>query len=183
MEDDKKPWEQRGDEGASAYQGFGIYRDMGTTRSVEKAWRVYAEQRQLKGMYPSRAFLKWCSVHEWVVRCDAFDRYEAQARLAMRDEIRDSVRRKLLKASDGIAERLIEVALGMYPDSKSHEIKAAQEVLDRAGITVVKDVNLAITDKPASADGWRAKIAKLDELDARELAAIYREAIKDDGDP
>jgi hypothetical protein len=183
MSYDTKPWERRDDESATAYRAFEIYRDMGVSRSLVKAWARYADEKGLNGVRdrPVTAFAKWSVGNEWVARADAFDRHESTARLAIREQIRDETRKVLLDAAPGVARRLIEVALGMQ-QAQSHEVKAAQEVLDRAGITVIKDVNLAIADKPASVDRWQEILSGIDGLDARELAAIYRDAVKESGD-
>lgn len=178
MMSDKQPWEMRDDETSSSYRAFEIYRDLGPGRSLPKAWEVYATERDLKGVHPGRAFKNWCTGNEWVARCEAFDAFESEARLAQRQAMRDEVRQVFVDESKRVARRLIRVAMGLEPGASSHEVKAAQEVLDRAGVTVPKDLNVDIKGE-LKTSGWKKGVEELDTLATAELARVFFEAVED----
>jgi hypothetical protein len=83
-----KDWERRPDESTKAYEGFAIYRDLGTRRSIEAAWKLYIKQDKKTAGY----FGQWAADFDWVARAAAYDDYidrEARKKLD-----RDAIRRK-----------------------------------------------------------------------------------------
>lgn len=61
-------WERRPGETAKAYAAFCVYRDLGPSRSLEKA-------AQAMGYKSRKNFSVWHSKHEWVKRAEAYDEY------------------------------------------------------------------------------------------------------------
>lgn len=63
-----KPWDKRSDETPKAFAAFAVYRDMGTSRSLERV-------RQDVGKSPGsiRQLERYSSAHAWVARAEAYD--------------------------------------------------------------------------------------------------------------
>ena len=77
-------WERLEGETPEAYRAFGIYRDMGLTRSVKKAAALYYHEtldRLSEVTQGERAnMLKWSRRWMWVSRAEAFDAEEDRER-------------------------------------------------------------------------------------------------------
>lgn len=80
----RKDWERRPQEGIKSYEAFSVYRDLGTSRSIEQVARSLSKSDQL--------IKRWSYTHDWVQRVTAYDDYiDAQARVKLE---RDAIRRK-----------------------------------------------------------------------------------------
>lgn len=83
-----KAWERRPDETTKAYAGFAAYRDLGVKRSIESAWKQYANTDKKMSGY----FGLWAAEFDWVARAAAYDDYiDAEARKRLD---REAIRRK-----------------------------------------------------------------------------------------
>lgn len=87
---EKPIYEKLESETQKAYEAFCCYRDMGSSRSID---RVAQESTK------SRSIIRtWCKEHDWVKRADAYDTdKEAIARQILEEENRESYREKLRK--------------------------------------------------------------------------------------
>lgn len=59
------PWERQPDESTKAYEAFGIYRDMGTERSIAKVSEKLGKSEAL--------LERWSRTYDWVKRAAAWD--------------------------------------------------------------------------------------------------------------
>lgn len=64
-------WQQQPGETGNAYRAFAIFRDLGRTRSVGKAYRMYSGRPDAKLI--SSGFKKWRYKHHWDERAHAWD--------------------------------------------------------------------------------------------------------------
>lgn len=111
MEQERPIWFQRDEESGPAFAAFCAYRDMGTSRTFDGAFR---NLREKSGKPPvgtaSKGWWEWAARFEWQARCRAFDR----ARELEAEEVaRRRHRERLEKAQDDIdtlAELSVRVA-------------------------------------------------------------------------
>jgi hypothetical protein len=92
MTDTGEFWERLAGESDAAYSAFCCYRDMGITRSLKRAARVYYAEREGHQADPEgtpngnenpaalRRFKEWSRTHMWQARVEAFDAEEARER-------------------------------------------------------------------------------------------------------
>src|SRR5690554_741438 len=137
----QQPWSRREDETTKAYWAFCIYRDLGRGRSIPKAWDVYRSENGLKAVEPTGTFKDWCSCNGWVERAQAWDDHEDTMRLQARDQARQNARDKFVEYAERLAIKLVDVGLGAEEASRD-QVKAILEALDRAGITVPKELQV-----------------------------------------
>jgi hypothetical protein len=88
---DNQIWERLPSDTDKSFEAFCIYRDMGTTRSLEKAWRKYKEGAETVPGY----FKDWSREHNWVERVNAYDDY-------LRDLHRKRLESAKLKVADNV---------------------------------------------------------------------------------
>ena len=103
-----KPWERQPNETVKAFEAFCTYRDLGKTRSQEKAAQELSKSRQL--------ISKWSSANDWVNRINAWE--EEQDRLirielmkdigAMRKKHADLANAILIKAAQALHKMPID---------------------------------------------------------------------------
>jgi hypothetical protein len=74
-------WERQPGETDAAWRAFGVYRDLGLTRSLEKLCRAL-------GHRSNTTVKNWCRRHRWVDRCRAFDDHCDAIELAAAEEER-----------------------------------------------------------------------------------------------
>jgi hypothetical protein len=65
--------ERREDESARAYRAFCIYRDLGASRSLDRAWQSYSSSDQRRSARRPGCWGAWCQKYEWVERAEAHD--------------------------------------------------------------------------------------------------------------
>ena len=79
MESKPIAWERMRDESAQAYAAFCLYRDMGSARSLDRAYALHVERvnaeggRQLSVNRVSGRWNEWCQENVWVERVAAYD--------------------------------------------------------------------------------------------------------------
>ena len=79
MNEEVIPYDRQIDgETAKAYQAYAIYRDLGITRSLDKAYAEYLEQRQNSGQTAAgkrapRHWQEWSAANDWTRRAEAYD--------------------------------------------------------------------------------------------------------------
>src|SRR5579883_2449047 len=79
MNEERQAWERQDGETQKAYSAFCVYRDMGTARSLLKAYRQQAGKAGATSV--SGRWTEWSDVHNWLRRAEYYDAYlERQAR-------------------------------------------------------------------------------------------------------
>lgn len=135
------PWDRREKETAKSYRAFCIYRDLGPSRSQPKAWGQYRLESGLKAADPTGTFRAWSSDNSWVSRAEAWDAHEEQCRRQAREDAREKARDKFVDHAEDLSQRLLDVALG-FEEANRDQVKAILEALDRAGISVPKEMKI-----------------------------------------
>ena len=70
------PWEKQEHETSKAYAAFCAYRDMGANRSLTNIIPIlYKDLGSTKTATKRRRLSEWSSLHNWVVRVEAYDVY------------------------------------------------------------------------------------------------------------
>jgi hypothetical protein len=70
---DRQPWEKRPSETPKAFEAFGVYRDLGSGRSLIGAAKVLNKGRTIVGT--------WSQQHDWVQRAEEYDLWVDSERL------------------------------------------------------------------------------------------------------
>lgn len=72
-------WERQPGEPSRSYHAFAHYRDLGTSRSVDKAWRLHktacdaADRSQVDSRRSTRQWNTWASQWDWLTRVELYD--------------------------------------------------------------------------------------------------------------
>lgn len=98
-----RAWDQQPDEPARQYEAFKLYRDLGGSRTVVGAYRVYTGRTEYYGK--PKAFLSWARVRHWKERAEAFDRHLAAELDRSRREAFDRVGEEQVRAETDWAVR------------------------------------------------------------------------------
>lgn len=140
--DDRQPWKRRDDETDAQWMAFRFFRDLGPSRTTEKAWKKYSEARDLKLDRIGRHFWEWKRENDWDERVRAFDRHNDEIRLAENRQMREAATKVLMRQIENVAKRLVVTALGDQALERSDfeelpdglQFEAMTEVLDRGGV-------------------------------------------------
>jgi hypothetical protein len=150
------------DESTRAYEAFGIYRDLGAARSLDKAWKHFCTE-QGKDTAPARRpghWAKWSQKFRWVERTEAhddlIDEERRYADAARRQEVQQS-RAKFAVEDQQRKEDLVRV----FDATLIRECTAS-----RAEVTQVKSI-----------DGTKSK-TKLPSPNLLGVAAVTCQRIK-----
>lgn len=65
-------WDQQENEPDRAYAAFNIFKNIGPTRSIDKAWRIFADEVDRDKPIPTY-FRGYSTKHKWADRCRAWD--------------------------------------------------------------------------------------------------------------
>jgi hypothetical protein len=93
---DQPIWVQRENESSKAYAAFLLYRDLGRSRSLVKAWALYKNGGKTKDM--QGYFEQWSSKHEWVKRCRAWDAHQQKKDEDALEDLRQLKRVEIVNA-------------------------------------------------------------------------------------
>lgn len=169
-----RPWTKREDETARAFEAFRRYRDMGAARSQRKVHdQLYGEDQNCMSTIE-----RWSTEYDWSDRVDAWDRHEDEQRRLERKKAREEARGVLVDAAKKLAEQLKRLALGL-DDANPQQVKALDQALDRAGVTVPEEVDLTVNGSVDHGSEQLAEtIDRLEDKSTAELAAAYFEAIE-----
>jgi len=189
--EERNPWDRRDDETAAQWHAFTCYLNLGKGRSLVKAWKVYANERDLKGEHPSSSFKEWSSSNDWVLRVEHYDAHEDEQRRLIRETARERARDRLVEKLDDAVDTLIAAALAQGDGKKvTHaQLRALENLLDRAGVTEPASVALELSGRvdrrhEITGPGGESLFAHLDdaELDSRisQLEEIVNDAGQDD---
>jgi hypothetical protein len=111
------PWEQQAGESAKAYAAFGLYRDLGSRRSLDEASRSYhrsdREIQHASARRPPRAsgtIRRWAQRYNWLARARAWDQEferirQAEQRAALQEMAERHAKEALMMQNKAI-ERL-----------------------------------------------------------------------------
>lgn len=77
-------YEKQEGETAKAYAAFCAYRDMGASRSVDKAF-VHQNSAKTTPKIAPRHWMHWAAAHEWKRRAEAYDTWQEQEARATRE--------------------------------------------------------------------------------------------------
>jgi hypothetical protein len=105
MHIDVEPWTQQAGEPSRGFHGFAHYRDLGSERSVDKAWRAHKNQCDHLHIDPKRrankTYFRWAAKWGWVERAELYDQYVDQ-----------QVRQKLIRDQTEAKARHARLAQG-----------------------------------------------------------------------
>lgn len=185
-------WARQPKEGVKAYAAFCVYRDIGTTRTIDAACSAGGKQ-QTSNKRASGLWTNWATVYKWVERAAAYDAHVESVAMAAADRAAahraDKVERMRLEQvdfelADGITLRekgLILVALGHLrrktePNAEGVEVTVimpahAQEF--RAGADMVirsHDLSRRALGMPTKFE--RVEATELDAAIEQELARL-----------
>lgn len=161
---ERQPWERREKESPKAYAALCSYRDLGPTRSVEKAFAALNPGKKRSGR-PAEWYV-WSRRFEWVARVNAWDEYQRGVEDTARLERLRELARKRSEAEFEAFNALLE------------DIRENRELLKKVRTLPVTDVEVIEQMK----DGSRRKrvrgidIAKLAQL-AREIRDAWRDLV------
>jgi hypothetical protein len=111
---------------------------MGPKRTLQKTADVVYGRPSANPRYIET----WSSKHDWVARANAWDDHERRERMKARAEARDKAREVFVSHAVKLARDLVRAA--QTGDVHGAHVRALTEALDRAGVTVPKDVNVTI---------------------------------------
>lgn len=138
----RQPWERRDDESEAQWHAFKCFRDLGLSRSVAEAWRKYSDERGLSSDNAHPDFWEWVRENEWRKRAKAWDRYRDKQRQLKRMQQREEALDSLSQFAPALARTLVAIGSGNAQNPNKIQLEAIVEALDRAGITVTKEIEL-----------------------------------------
>lgn len=153
----REPWERQAGEPARAYHGFCHYRDAGSQRSLDRAWREHhatclnSPQPVTRRRPPSWG--NWSARWSWVARADAFDAHLAkQKQLALEHEQAEAAKRHARALQAAISSVMLPVRTALEtaatPEGLAKLRTAAQA--DAAGLRgALADARMAVAHLPA----------------------------------
>ncbi len=119
---DREPWEKQKGESTQAFEAFGLYRDMGESRSLSKVGHQLNKSKALMG--------RWSTKWQWVNRALAWD--AELDRVARQEQINQV--KKMYRKHAKLAQGLLGVA--------THEINALVKKVNAGHATEVSHKNL-----------------------------------------
>lgn len=110
-------------ESDAAWQAFSAYRDMGSGRTHNAAWKVYAGARGLTARNVSSQWKAWAKQNEWDKRCLEYDRENAPADVVVANDI-------LADRADEVVAFAIDVATARAEITKE-QASVLNKLLDK----------------------------------------------------
>lgn len=133
---ERKAWERQEGETGKAFAAFCVYRDMGTERSIEKAYRRGngRETASVPGY-----FAGWSARHDWVARAEAYDAFLGSVAVASvvggieqdREEYRTKVKQE--------AADFAQAAVAMRREAMMHDNKAEASLMLSRAVTAWRE--------------------------------------------
>jgi hypothetical protein len=121
-------WEQQENESARAYEAFCVYRNLGTARTLEKAWAIFAPDSE-KNLPMNDTFKGYSSRYQWVKRVRAWDSHV----LKLEDEALQAEAVKIKKTEKNNRLEMLKVL-------RAISAKAANAVIDDKGAIKMSEV-------------------------------------------
>lgn len=125
------PWEQLDGETSRAFELFGVYRDLGAARSIEKAWKAVREKYGYKS---PRQLERWSTKYRWVDRARAYDAYVDKLFLDERAREREKARSRSLRVVGklkSVAWKALKAKVAEAEDLDISQISLVLERMDR----------------------------------------------------
>jgi hypothetical protein len=157
LTDDETPFERQPVEPAKAYHGFCHYRDLGSMRSLDRAWREH-HQTCLGKVQPTTrrrpmTWGDWSARWGWVERAAFYDAHlERQKRAALQEEQVEAARRhaRLLQAALSAATVPVRIALESAATPTGLETLRTAARADVSGLrAAVAEARLSAASLPA----------------------------------
>jgi hypothetical protein len=151
----EQPWERQPKESPKAYAAFCAYRDLGPTRSVEKAFAALKPDTKRSGR-PAEWY-GWSRRFEWVKRTEEFDAYTEEVQ---RKHFDARLKQLAHEQADFAVEefrRLVE------------RVRKADRILDKADALPLTDVELI------EEENGKRKRKKVRGMDLARYAALMKE--------
>jgi hypothetical protein len=163
-------------ESSRAFQAFGYFRDLGPSRSLDKAWQhfCYDQSRNHTARHPGQ-WGKWSQVHNWVVRAETHDdlideekrdaaderrRRLHEARVLFAEEQQEETQ-KIVRTLNRVVERMAETPLIEFK-------KRVEEGPGKGGMTTAKSLDALGLTKVLEARNEALKLATAG-FDVKEL--------------
>lgn len=124
-------WDQQENETARAYEAFCVYRNLGTARTLEKAWAIFAPEGEKNLPMPS-TFQGYSSRHQWVKRARAWDSHV----LELEDEALQAEAVKIKKTERNNRLDMLKVL-------RAVSAKAANKVMENDNMKIADIKNVA----------------------------------------
>lgn len=177
-------WERQPKETVKSFRAFMAYLLMEPKRSI-------ARLAMAEG-WDKTTCERWSRKHGWVQRCEAYDAHLLTEAIRTRELVQERVRQRLIDGLDKAVDALFGLLEGELQDfgasvpildrhgnevgqapivKPSTRLQAAKEILDRAGITVPKRIELT------GADGRELLInaqAAVSQLSNEQLEALSK---------
>lgn len=115
-----KAWEKRADESGRWFARFEVYRLLGPSRSIEKAFQATRDLEGLKGERPGHAWYQAASEMDWPGRAEAWDRSERERLQAIEMDRRFDAREQRL----GMIDQLIGAVFGVLQGANLRSMDA-----------------------------------------------------------
>ena len=162
-----KPYDRQPTDTDKSWAAFCVYRDLGRDRSVDKTWK--------KCGYKHHSLVtQWCTKHNWVKRCSAFDEDELQKESIALQKLRLDRRLKMEKEAWVKHEKYAAKAKQML------NIPIATSLVTEDGKTVYNPTDKWTIKDAIALDEYAHKLAifatggdapKLTEIDAVKVLA------------
>lgn len=145
MGEDRKPWDRQDAEPMRAYDAFCAYRDLGVSRSIDRAYRLYQRGREVaseglevatKRKRATGRWGIWASQWDWKDRAERYDSHlESERRKVKENEHFDQLRshldrqRTVAIALTGTALRMLQLVQDELRNQPNPDIAAGRHTL------------------------------------------------------
>ncbi len=165
LDPDLNPWEKQPDEGDAPFEAFKIFKDMPPDErhldTVYEIWKGHPPPT------PNRSVCKRYSyTHRWPERVEAWDKHLENQRIAKVVDVLGKSQEMLLSFAPALLKKLI--AIGLTGDGSHFQVRALQDLLDRAGMKPVD--KLQIDGLPGQVNVQQNTL----QLDTEDAAHILR---------
>ncbi|NIR76770.1 MAG: hypothetical protein GWN53_17215 [Gammaproteobacteria bacterium] len=136
MTEDRNPWDKLPEETQRGYSYFREYLEMpATERSIHRAAEKHGKA--------DRYWQELSAKHNWVERATAYDEWIAEQADEEMVRMARMARREMAMEATKLARRLVEVGLFETDEPNPTVVRAIVAALDRAGVSVPKDINVS----------------------------------------
>lgn len=151
---DREAWTKQPWESWPAFEAFAVYREMGATRTIDRAadFLIETSHSQTKPDTLRRRLGGWSSKHHWVERCEAYELHMDQERLRTREEVQAEIVRqdletagKLLRFADTSLDFHLEGGVPLDAETIPRYVEAASRIRRLAGGLSTDNVRGALT--------------------------------------
>lgn len=108
------PWDRQDGETSKAYEAFGVYRDLGASRSVQAVCNELGKSKTVMD--------RWCSQWSWVKRAQAWDSMPSKAVANAYQDMAADIAAQHKRLSDKLMKRLSQ-NLDLLPEGADPTIR------------------------------------------------------------